>query len=84
MPPTDDPFLARRFSSHHREALQRSTGCGCFFCLALFLPEQIEDWWDDGQTAVCPQCGTDSVVGDADVALTPALLAEMKRQWFED
>ncbi len=35
------------------------------------------------QTAICPRCGIDSVIGDkSGFALTPTFLAEMKKAWF--
>lgn len=46
-----------------------SRRCGCFHCLAVFPPEAVVEWCDcDGQggrTARCPECGIDSVIGDA-------------------
>jgi len=26
-------------------------------------PNEIQDWTDDGDTALCPKCGIDSVIG---------------------
>ncbi len=47
----------------NREALQRVDRCGCFYCLAIFDPQEIEEWIEDdgGDTALCPRCGIDSV-----------------------
>jgi hypothetical protein len=42
-----------------------------------------EDWVDDGETALRPRCGIDSVIGDASgFAITPEMLKEMHRYWF--
>lgn len=40
----------------NREALQRVDRCGCFYCLAIFDPQEIEEWIEDegGDTALCP------------------------------
>jgi hypothetical protein len=49
----------------------------------VFLPAEITDWIDEGQTALCPRCGIDSVIGDrAGFELSPEFLSEMNRYWF--
>ena len=30
----------------------------------VFKPADILEWTDDDQTALCPNCGIDSVIGD--------------------
>jgi hypothetical protein len=65
-----------------------SSICGCFYCTAQYPPEKIVDWIDEdlagqGQTALCPECGIDSVIGDKsgfDVSLE--FLIEMRAYWF--
>lgn len=79
-----DPLTAREHTSRHRDALEASTLCGCFYCLALFPPTEIQEWWDDETTAVCPHCGVDAVIGDSVVTLTPEFLAAMQQYWFQD
>jgi hypothetical protein len=57
-----------KHSSNHRAELNRSATCGGFFCLAIFPPSRIAGWIDDdgvSMTALCPQCGIDSVNGAA-------------------
>ena len=72
------------YSSQHRALLQQSECCGCFCCLETFAYSEIEDWCDDEQTAMCPHCGIDAVLGSASVeALTPELLKAMHQAYFE-
>ncbi|MDM1485870.1 cytoplasmic protein [Acinetobacter towneri] len=72
------------YSSQHRALLQQSECCGCFCCLETFAYSEIEDWCDDEQTAICPHCGIDAVLGSALVeALTPELLKAMHQAYFE-
>ena len=72
------------YSSQHRALLQQSECCGCFCCLETFAYSEIEDWCDDEQTAICPHCGIDAVLGSASVeALTPELLKAMHQAYFE-
>jgi hypothetical protein len=79
---------AHAHSSAHRKEVLASTVCGCFYCLAIYTPNEIKDWIDpdasgEGQTALCAKCGIDSVIGDkAGFAVTPEFLSEMNRHWF--
>ena len=80
--------LAHKRSIYHRAQIEASSICGCFYCLQMFKPDQIEEWTDTSkpepeQTALCPHCGIDSVIGDkSEFAITAELLTEMKRNWF--
>ncbi|MDR3763736.1 MAG: hypothetical protein P4M01_06530 [Acidobacteriota bacterium] len=38
------------------------TPCGCTTCYRLFSYAEIEDFWDAGDTPVCPCCGMDTVL----------------------
>jgi len=74
---------AHKHCSRHRPELWASTLCGCFFCLETFIVDEITDWTDKGDTALCPNCGIDSVIGDAaGFPETPDFLAAMERRWF--
>jgi hypothetical protein len=80
-------------SLNHREAVLASRQCGCFYCLALFGPDEIGEWIPEpgpdrslipGATGLCPSCGIDAVLPDSipGAPLTRALLAEMNAHWF--
>lgn len=76
---------AHRFSSNNMPELQNDRVCGCFYCLKIFSPEQIERWLLVEQTALCPYCGIDSVIGESSgYPITEEFLAEMKAYWFGD
>ena len=51
---------AHKHSSMHRDEIERSDSCGCFYCLSVFGPDEIDEWVDDdsgrGVTALCPRC----------------------------
>lgn len=69
--------------SGHRAELDASSQCGCFHCLAIYPPEKIEEWTDQGTTAFCPYCGIDSVIGSAaGYPIATEFLREMRRYWF--
>ena len=75
---------AHRHSSGHRDELDRSAICSCFYCRTTFDPAEIAEWVDDGTTALCPNCGIDSMIGAASGYPVDdgAFLAAMRRRWF--
>jgi hypothetical protein len=74
---------AHQHSSQHRSEVMRSDWCGCFYCLAIFRPAEIEQWVDHDDTALCPKCGIDSVLGSASgCPITQEFLKEMQAVWF--
>ena len=56
---------AHKHSSRHRAEIEASARCGCFFCFRSFASAEIKSWIDANQTALCPCCGVDSVIGSA-------------------
>ncbi|MDX1780065.1 MAG: cytoplasmic protein [Thalassovita sp.] len=83
---------AHHFSSRHRDSLMKSDKAGCFDCLAIFDPSEITEWIEEspfrdrpaGLTALCPRCGMDTLLADADVPLTAGFLQRMKALWCPD
>ncbi len=79
---------AHEASFANRADVESSRRCGCFYCLEIFEADEVEDWAveDDlgrRQTALCPYCGIDSVLGDrSGFPITPEFLAEMEKHWF--
>ena len=80
------------YGLHHttfrnKKQIDESKECGCFYCKSTFKPEAITRWCDnDGRgdpTALCPNCGIDSVIGDAcGCNVTLDLLELMNLQFF--
>ena len=81
---SNDAYVAaHKHSVRHRAELEASTTCGCFYCLRIFSPSEITEWIDDGQTALCPHCPVDSVIGSASgYPITPEFLKLMHDFWF--
>jgi hypothetical protein len=74
---------AHKLSMHNRQAVQSSQLCGCFYCLKTFPPTDVVEWVDEEDTALCPKCGIDSVIGSApDIEITQDFLKSMKKRWF--
>lgn len=81
-----DPDLcvaAHKHSSRHRAEIEASTRCGCFFCFRTYPSTDIRAWTDANQTALCPRCGVDSVIGSASKhRLDDAFLRGMHAHFF--
>lgn len=84
----DDSVTAQRHAVRNREEIERSHLCGCFHCAAIFRPGSILAWRRDGpgprpDTARCPQCGIDAVIGAASgLPIKPDFLRRMQRHWY--
>lgn len=77
---------AHQHSIRNREEITNSEMCGCFYCLAIFRPEDISIFIKERggtETALCPQCGIDSVIGSASsYSITKEFLSQMYRYYF--
>ncbi|MFZ5638049.1 MAG: cytoplasmic protein [Pseudomonadota bacterium] len=86
-------------STYHRAEIEASAICGCFYCCSEFEPNEIGEWVDapdggapgqnasghvaSGQTALCPRCGVDAVIGSrSGFPITAEFLAQMRARWF--
>jgi hypothetical protein len=58
-------IAAHKHSTRHRAEIEASPSCACFFCFRKFPSNEITKWVDANQTALCPKCGVDSVLGSA-------------------
>jgi hypothetical protein len=77
--------VAHDHSTAHRVEVESSELCRCFYCLASFAPTEITEWIADrgGDTAICPRCGIDSVIGSASgLDMSDAVFDEMCLHWF--
>ena len=79
----NDIVNAHVCSSYNRKQLSKVDLCGCFYCLKKFNPKLIVEWCDNGETAICPFCGIDSILYDCKTyPVTDKLLEEMNKYWF--
>jgi hypothetical protein len=81
-------IAAHKHCRSHRPQIEASETCGCFYCLAIFPPAEIEEWLAEpphlgGETAFCPRCSIDSVIGStAGYPITREFLQQMNAHWF--
>ena len=80
-----DIVKAHKASYENEGLLKKSKKCGCFCCGKIFDSSEIIEWAIDrnGDTALCPYCGIDSVLPDsAGYPLTEEFLMKMHKRWF--
>ncbi|CAD5375252.1 conserved hypothetical protein [Rubrivivax sp. A210] len=91
-----DLLAAYRHVSNNWQEIQSSKTCGCCACMQIFPPDEIVAWaglemdnFDDPaaiakQTALCPRCGSESVIGDKS-GFHPSMqfLGAMNEAWFQ-
>lgn len=86
----NDVIEAHRYSSNNKPALEIDKKCGCFYCLEIFNPDEIEEYLEGDNscdvlgTAICPHCGIDSILPEsAGYPLTKEFLTQMYKVWFD-
>src|SRR5258708_28826640 len=82
-----DYISAHSHSIYNRTEIHSSSMCGCFSCLRIYPPAEINNWIEESpgkdQTAMCPHCEIDSVIGDASgYPITSEFLQQMYTHWF--
>lgn len=81
---TDIEFKnAPKYALKNRKAVEESTACGCYQCLAIVPTPDIIDWTDYGQTALCPKCGCDCLIAQSfAIPLDEASMKQLYDYWF--
>lgn len=81
---------AHKLCINNKPALDKVAVCGCFYCLSIYKPSEIEEWLfaepaDTLGTALCPYCGIDSVLSEScGYPITRDFLAKMEKYWFNN
>jgi hypothetical protein len=71
-----------RHTRANRMEMEASEVCGCIACERIYFPSEIVRWVED-ETAVCPHCGADAVVGSASgIPIMPGVLRRAHERWF--
>ena len=67
----------------NRKEIEASDNCACISCCEIFNPSEVEEYIDEGETALCPKCGIDAVIGDfTGISLDPTTLNELHKEFF--
>ena len=91
-----DLLAAHRHTNKNRAEIEASASCGCCGCMQTFPASEIVAWTGldfsqldnpdaaEAETAVCPRCGSEAVLGDrSGFPITPAFLIQMNEAWFQ-
>lgn len=80
----DDFLVGHKYlklATHNRTSVQRAKRCGCYYCLEIFNPQEVnEHTLEPGgeSTVICPKCGIDSVVPETEAeVITTELLSRV-------
>ncbi|MFY9510490.1 MAG: hypothetical protein WAQ05_05905 [Rubrivivax sp.] len=89
-------LAAYRYTTNNFVQIEASKACGCCSCLQIFPPAEVVAWtgldmhnMNDpkaiaNQTALCPRCGAEAVIGDkAGFPITASFLTRMNEAWFQ-
>jgi hypothetical protein len=69
---------------NNKSNIDDETVCGCFYCETIFQGDQVSNYIDEGQTALCPNCNIDSVIAsDKKDTVSQPLLKAMKSKYFD-
>lgn len=75
---------AHKRSFRNKPCIEQSNVCGCFYCRRTCMPSEIKEYVRKDDTAICPHCGIDALLGDNSglpVTNNEFLLA-MYNRWF--
>ena len=83
-PDQSDYEKAHIHAANNRSEVIRSTNCGCFYCGEIFAPSEVKKWADNLNTAICPRCNVDAVIGDrSGYVFSKEFLSGMYDRWFD-
>ena len=67
----------------NRKEIEASDNCACISCMGAFPASEVEAYIDDGETALCPLCGIDAVIGDCTgISMDPTTLNKLNKEFF--
>lgn len=79
----EDHIEAHKYCKGNKKQLSNDRICGCFYCLEIFPPKEIKTWLHYEETAICPYCCIDSVIGESTgYPITKEFLKKMNEHWF--
>jgi len=71
------------YSTHNRSRIAVAGKCYCFYCKAAVESREIQDYTDNGQTAICPKCSHASIIPDSiDEPVDEKTIAALNEYWF--
>ena len=82
---TKELVKLHKCATYNRKDIQQSDTCGCFYCKNIFYAGDITECSDNGETAICPHCGVDSVsCNKKGYIVTEEDLESLNKHYFKD
>lgn len=76
-----DLFRATEYTHGNKDILQKDKRCGCFSCLKIFSPDEIQAYTEN-ETLICPHCGMPTILGEsAGYPVTEEFLQKIDKYW---
>ena len=67
----------------NRTEIEASDKCVCICCCEIFKASEVADFIDEGETALCPICGIDAVIGDCTgISMDSGTLNKFHKEFF--
>lgn len=73
---------ASKYSIRNKDSIEKSEFCSCYYCFSTFKKDEIINWTDSKQTAICPKCSVDSVLGDSIISFSKDFFEKLHQYWF--
>lgn len=71
------------YASNNKNLIEESNVCYCFCCKKIVDKNEIKEYIDEDTTALCPNCGVDSVIPDSiDEELNGKVIDDLNNYWF--
>lgn len=70
-----------QLAMRNKKKLETISTAGCYQCLKTFNSNQVKEFTDQGETALCPFCGIDAVLPMENI--NEEYLIEVKKYWFD-
>ena len=81
----EDSKLYHSHTLRNQQEIALSEYCHCISCCKSYPSSIVMDFIKDGdgETALCPYCGIDSVIGDAcGLVIDQEILTALNNRWF--
>lgn len=80
-----DIRMIPKLAMHNKINLKQAKDCVCYYCFKNFDFENIKEWVDNNDTAICPFCSVDAVIPvyekkDKEIMF----LSKVHKYWFGD
>ena len=71
------------YSSYNKDLIKTADKCYCFYCKSIIAKDDIKNYADNGQTALCPKCEIDAIIPDSiEDTVDQQIISEMNEYWF--